>query len=43
MIRILLALIAIISAVIWASPSDADLAQCEKRYSRETCLHTIYP
>jgi hypothetical protein len=27
----------------WASPSDADFAQCEKKHSRETCVHSLLP
>jgi hypothetical protein len=35
--------IAIFSAIAWASPSDADFAQCEKKHSRETCVHSLLP
>lgn len=38
----LLATLAIIGCM-WASISEADLAQCEKRMSREVCIHSVMP
>lgn len=38
----LLSALALIGAA-WASPSDEDFAQCEKRHSRETCIHSLLP
>jgi len=37
--------IGIVTAIVaLASRGEpADLAQCEKRMSREVCLHTLYP
>lgn len=35
--------IAMIVAIMLASPSGEDLATCEKTQSTEVCLHHLYP
>lgn len=35
--------LAVFALMVWASPSDADFAQCEKNHSRATCAHSLLP
>jgi len=43
--KITLAILAVMAmtAMAWASPSEDDLAVCEKLHSRATCIHSVMP